>query len=75
MVIRILVHAALFMLFWLFGYALCYVIHNKKQDPRNVGQLLMIEDDDAPMFMLEINAGQLPSIRPGEDIILTVTRQ
>ncbi len=74
MVIRIAVYAALFMIFWVLGYALCYVLHCKPDTQNNVGQLLMIEDDGAPMFMLEINAGKADQIKPGQDIILTVTR-
>ena len=69
MVLRILVC----LIFLLIGYMLCYLMH-KRNDQNNVGNLLMIEDEESPMFMLEINAGKINQIKPGRDIILTVTR-
>lgn len=69
--VSILVHIVALIIFWILGYAFCYVFRNKE----SVGTILIVEqENEEPALLLEINKGMKENIVPGKIIQLSVDK-
>ena len=69
--VNILVNVVFLIMFWILGYAFCYIF----KKPRKVGTILIVEqENEEPTLLLEINQGMRDSIVPGNVIELDVDK-
>lgn len=69
--VNVLVHIVALIIFWILGYAFCYIFRK----PAHVGTILIVEqENEEPAVLLEIDKGMKEKLIPGTTIQLNVDK-